>query len=490
MHSSRVHDGHEQPPALKEPCESDEVLRALSRRLAAVALDMQRAIEGGAAKNVRPETLAAVLEICRTSDVLEATFSAQLKASVPLVEARPISKFRASPRPTARITFDDIVGENEEFRACVEFAKRAALSDLPIVISGETGTGKEMFAQAIHNASARARAPFVGINVAAIPRELVESELFGYEQGAFTGARATGRHGHFELAENGTLLLDEVGDMPFELQVKLLRVLQEKTVMRVGGSREIPVRARVIATTHRDLKRAVEMGTFRADLYYRLRAIHVRIPPLRDRRDDIDLLINACLSRYAARHGRPKPEILPRVLSAYRSSDWPGNVRELVHLVEAEASLLRPGETHILRMPTGLHRTQRPLSSGAERSFESPRPPASQFESQHPPATQRSFESHFPPGSQRSFESPRSPESQLSPALTREGRLMEDGRSMVESAAEQRSIEEALAQYDGNVSKAARALGVARGTLYNRMRRFGLSEREAPESTPPNSTKR
>ena len=474
MPASDLDEAAEQPTSRTTTRDGGEALRELSRRLAVIAGELRRVSEGAAGGELRRETAAAIGEVCRASAALEATLAgkgfaagadigaamgaasggasgASAALAVPFGDAPPPSQHRASAKPSARITFDDIIGEDPAFRACLDLARRAALSDLPIVVSGETGTGKEMLAQAIHNASARARSPFVGINVAAIPRELVESELFGYAQGAFTGARAGGKSGLFELAEDGTLLLDEVGDMPFDLQVKLLRVLQEKSVMRVGGAREIPFRARVITTTHRDLQRAVEMGTFRADLYYRLRGIHLRIPALRERRGDIDLLIDACLSRFAARHGRPKAQILPRVLAAYKAGEWPGNVRELVHLVEAEASLLRPGETHILRMPTSLQRAFQPVATGR------PPPP---LESSRPPP--------FP------AEAPTHPE----------------GRPAMDGPAEQRVIEETLAQFDGNISKAARALGVARGTLYNRMRRFGLQDWEAPESSPPRSLKR
>lgn len=429
------------------------LLRQISRRLSQLAGELRRASEAAPAGELRREAEAAIADVCRASAALEAALLGQgTEAGIAAgADAPPISQRRASQKPSARITFDDIIGEDPAFRACLDLARRAALSELPIVVIGETGTGKEMLAQAIHNASARARSPFVGINVAAIPRELVESELFGYAQGAFTGARAGGKAGLFEVAEDGTLLLDEVGDMPFDLQVKLLRVLQEKSVMRVGSSREIPIRARVITTTHRDLQKAVEVGTFRADLYYRLRGIQLRIPPLRERRGDIDLLIDASLSRFAARLGRPKPQILPRVLAAYQAGEWPGNVRELVHLIEAEASLLRPGETHILRMPTSLQlRAFGPLSSR--------RPPP--------------------------------PESSQPPPLPARAPTQPEGTPVLDDPAEHRVVAETLAQYDGNISKAARALGVARGTLYNRMRRFGIREREAPDPAPPRPLKR
>jgi transcriptional regulator with PAS, ATPase and Fis domain len=343
----------------------------------------------------------------------------------------------------ARITFDDLLGEEPTFRACVATACRAAARDVPLLIIGETGTGKEMMAQAIHNASGRATEPFVGINMAAIPRDLLESELFGYERGAFTGARTGGKQGYFELVGCGTLLLDEIGDMPLDLQAKLLRVLQERVFTRVGGTQEVPFRARIIATTHRDLHRAAEDGHFRLDLYYRLRGVHVRLPSLRDRRPDIPLLIDACLRRFTARHGGSKVEIAPRVLEAYMEHSWPGNVRELVGLIEAEASLLPPGDTVIRRLPSIPLRIARPpdTSDAAPSSRVGRATPSPAAPTPTPPAGAIS--------------------------------------SLLEET-ERREYERALARFDGNVSKASRALGVSRGTLYNKIRRYGI---EVPEKS-------
>lgn len=231
----------------------------------------------------------------------------------------------------SRFTFNDIITEDENMRAIVEFARSIARRNSSVLIEGESGTGKEMFAQAIHNASPRNNGPFVAVNCGAIPRELLGSELFGYVEGAFTGARKGGSPGKFELANGGTLFLDEIGDMPLEQQVALLRVLQEKNVMRIGGDRVIPVDVRIICASNKPLRDLVERGVFRSDLYYRLNVISLSIPPLRERPADIVLLFNYFLERYAEKTGIQVHSDVYRILLSY---DWPGNVRELQNLVE------------------------------------------------------------------------------------------------------------------------------------------------------------
>jgi formate hydrogenlyase transcriptional activator len=216
-----------------------------------------------------------------------------------------------------------------------------APTDSGVLIQGETGTGKELIAQAIHNRSARRDRPFIKVNCAAIPSGLLESELFGHEKGAFTGAIMR-KPGRFELADKGTLFLDEVGDIPLELQSKLLRVLQEKEFERLGSTRTQQVDVRIIAATHRDLKQMVEEGTFRRDLYYRLHVFPVTVPALRDRQEDIPLIVHHYVEKYAHRMGRRIETIPARTMQALVSYSWPGNVRELQNFIE-RAVILSPG---------------------------------------------------------------------------------------------------------------------------------------------------
>lgn len=236
--------------------------------------------------------------------------------------------------------FAAIVGNSPAIMQAIAVAKRVAGSDSTILLQGESGTGKELFAKAIHEASPRRDQPFVSVNCAAIPEQLLESELFGYEEGSFTGARKGGRKGLFEAAGKGTLFLDEIGDMPIHLQGKLLRVLQEKEVMRVGGSgKAIPVEARIIAATHRDLKQLVALGQFRLDLYYRLHVIPILLPPLRDRREDILTLANASLQDFSSRLKKDIHGFSREAQSLLFHHDWPGNVRELANAIEYAANM-------------------------------------------------------------------------------------------------------------------------------------------------------
>jgi len=213
-------------------------------------------------------------------------------------------------------------------------------SDATVLITGESGVGKEVYARAIHDHSKRRDLPFVVVNCAALPPDLLESELFGHVKGSFTGA-TTDRIGRFEAAGEGTVFLDEVGDMPQQLQIKLLRVLQERTFERVGESHSLPMKARILAATNVDLVKAIKEGRFREDLYYRLRVVPVHIPPLRERREDIDALVPHLLSRIAAREGRVV-RVSPEVIPALKKCPWPGNVRELENALEY-AFALSPG---------------------------------------------------------------------------------------------------------------------------------------------------
>ncbi|MGE5572691.1 MAG: sigma 54-interacting transcriptional regulator [Bacteroidota bacterium] len=234
----------------------------------------------------------------------------------------------------ARFTFCDIVGDSSAIRAAVAKARRFAGVDSTVLILGETGTGKELFAQSIHSASARRDGPFVAVNCAAFPETLLESELFGYVEGAFTGAKREGKQGLFELAHHGTIFLDEIAGMPLRLQARLLRVLQEREVMRLGDDRTIPVDVRVIAASNKDLHRLVADGLFQADLYYRLDVLKLAVPPLRDRAEDIPLLAEAFVETLSRKLGTASRGFADDALALLSTHAWPGNVRELKNTVE------------------------------------------------------------------------------------------------------------------------------------------------------------
>jgi PAS domain S-box-containing protein len=233
-----------------------------------------------------------------------------------------------------KYTFDDIIGESEAMRRVKNQALITARGSSTVLITGESGTGKEMFAKAIHYSGVRNNGPFVTVNCGAIPENLLESELFGYEKGAFTGASERGKAGKFELADGGTIFLDEIGDMPPHLQVKILHVLQNMRFERVGGSKTIIADVRVIAATNKDLEAMIRRGTFREDLYYRLSVIPLTAPPLRGRREDIRLLMDYFLDKYNAFMNKKIVGFTERAEKAYEGYDWPGNVRELENAVE------------------------------------------------------------------------------------------------------------------------------------------------------------
>ena len=233
--------------------------------------------------------------------------------------------------------FSSILGISRPIRELLTKAERIADSRLSVIISGETGTGKELFAKAIHFNSPRSAKPFVAVNCSAIPESIFESEMFGIEKGVATGVDA--RIGKFEHAQGGTLFLDEIGDLPLHLQTKMLRVLEERSLERVGGRSTIPVDLRIIAATNRDLKKDIAAGTFREDLYYRLNGVELRIPPLRERTDDIDLLSRHFLEKWARSCGRPPMRFAKEVVEQLRRYPWPGNVRELENEVERAVAL-------------------------------------------------------------------------------------------------------------------------------------------------------
>ncbi len=238
--------------------------------------------------------------------------------------------------------FGSLIGSGRDMQRVFETIGKVAETDLTVLVRGESGTGKELVAQALHQRSARGKRPFVAMNCAAISRELVESELFGHEKGAFTGADAR-RAGKFESADGGTIFLDEIGDMPLETQAKVLRVLEERSFERVGGNQPIAVDVRVVAATHRDLEAQVKSGEFREDLYYRLKVVEIQIPPLRDRTEDIPALADRFLEQVAERLDREKKKITAAAVTRLAAYDWPGNVRELRNAVE-QAAVMAEGE--------------------------------------------------------------------------------------------------------------------------------------------------
>jgi PAS domain S-box-containing protein len=275
----------------------------------------------------------------------------------------------------ARYTFASIVGSGPAVTAAKAEAERASRTDSTVLLRGETGTGKELFAHAIHAAGARRAGPFIKLNCAAVPAELLESELFGYEEGAFTGARRGGKPGKFELAAGGTLFLDEIGDMPLPMQAKLLRVLQEREVDRLGGTGSRRVDLRLIAATSRNLEELVGQGKFRADLYYRVNVIPVRVPPLRERAEDLRPLSEAFLAGLAADTGEPKKRVSAELLEILEAYPWPGNVRELQNVLERAVAMSR-GEVlmpehipaHLVRDARGARKEVAPGSLASARA--------------------------------------------------------------------------------------------------------------------------
>jgi len=236
-------------------------------------------------------------------------------------------------------TFDKIISKNQEFLRLIDFAKKVADSKSTILIMGESGTGKEVFAQSIHNYSNRKDNPFIAINSAAIPKTLIESELFGYEEGAFTGAKKTGQIGKFELAHGGTIFLDEIGEMPLDLQTRLLRVLEEGIVSRIGGTERIIVDVRIIAASNKNLREEVAKGRFREDLFYRLNVLPMTIMPLRERPEDIPLLVDYFIKKISRRLNKREIKVSKEEMDILMAYSWPGNVRELENFIELAINL-------------------------------------------------------------------------------------------------------------------------------------------------------
>ncbi len=334
----------------------------------------------------------------------------------------------------------DLVGGHPAMLAVKRLIAQVAKTDATVLILGETGSGKEVVARAIHAASSRAGKPFVAVNCGAIPGELLESELFGHEKGAFTGA-FTARAGRFELAADGVLFLDEIGDMPLPMQVKLLRVLQERTFERVGSNKPIQANARIISATHRNLEEAVDAGNFRQDLFFRLNVFPIELPSLRERQSDIPLLIATLEGRLREQGGQPA-YLTPAVLVHLEHRPWPGNIRELANLLE-QLSIMYPDQlVDLPQLPTRF----RPVDLAPL--------PALDDGDANPPGV-------WLPG-------------QGADILPPEGTEMREYLNDLE----RRMILTALEQNDHVVARAARRLGMRRTTLVERMRKFGL-ERDA-----------
>ena len=315
-----------------------------------------------------------------------------------------------------RYAHPNVVARSPKMQEVLATLERVAPTNSTVLLGGESGVGKDLIARAIHEKSRRARGPFIKINSSAIPENLLESELFGYEKGAFTGANAS-KPGKFELADKGTLFLDEIGDVPPAIQVKLLRVLQEREFERLGGTRTIKVDVRLIAATNRDLRAALEEGTFREDLYYRLNVVPIDIAPLRDRKEDIPDLAGLFMERFCGGSGTPVKGIAPETVRILVNYHWPGNVRELQNIIERACALAKGDVIE----PADIHLDTRPVRAGAS-------------------------ENHFLP----------------------EGMTLERW--------EDEMIHEALRRASGNKSQAARLLGLSRNALRYRLSKIGIPD--------------
>jgi len=270
---------------------------------------------------------------------------------------------------STRYTFDSIIGASQSMAILKKEALNAAANQFPVLITGDSGTGKELFAQAIHHASPRKLYPFVRINCSAIPKDLLESELFGYAEGAFTGAKSDGKPGKFEIANHGTVFLDEIGDLPFEMQPKLLRVVEDKEFERVGGTRVIRSDFRVIAATNQDLEDLVANGRFRKDLFYRLNVIRLHIPPLRERRDDIMPLVCSMLQQMVQEAALSEIKMGLEAEKALQQYDWPGNVRELLNVLERALSSTDADSIRLSDLPFYLQCSPKDASQKSQSSM-------------------------------------------------------------------------------------------------------------------------
>jgi len=338
----------------------------------------------------------------------------------------------------ARLTFANVVGNSPALQEALRLAHLAVKSNSTVLLQGETGTGKEIFAQSIHNGSARADGPFVAINCAAIPRELINTELFGYEGGSFTGADRQGRSGKFEQAHGGTLFLDEIGDMPLDLQTTLLRAIETRTIARIGSHRVIPVDVRIIAATHKDLREEARRGTFRSDLFYRLNVLTIHIPALRERVDDVPLLVQHFLQRQSRILGHSFTITL-EAMTAIQRYDWPGNVRELENMLERVTYLIPKNTITLDDLPIEFQQTLEHGETSKHRNTD-----------------------HL-----QSIE-----DYQQNTSATEKSRALKEQNIETEVQA----IRQALHASNGQLARAATLLGISRTTLWRKMMKYGLNE--------------
>ena len=388
----------------------------------------------------------------------------------------------ASSRSPARqrsgtVRFSDIVAVSPAMSRVIELAKRAAQSDIPVVLEGESGVGKEMVARAIQSASDRANKPFITVNCGAIPNNLVESILFGHEKGAFTGA--TEKHaGKFVEADGGTLFLDEVGELPLDVQVKLLRAIQHGEIETIGARRPVKVDVRIISATNKDLIQAVKNGEFREDLYYRLNVFPITIPALRRRKEDIPVLARSFVERFAASQKLEQvPELTPAAMALLTAFDWPGNIRQLENTIFRAVVLARGDQLTVddftqiaAQIPGYVDENGESIFSGNREVMSTP----SMLATEVPAGVYPDFRNA--PADPRPYPQP-APVSSFSSHGLQEGMLMalgRDGGVRTIAAVEEELIRFALRYYRGQMSEVARRLGIGRSTLYRKLKDYGI----------------
>lgn len=351
-----------------------------------------------------------------------------------------------------------LVGTSASMRRVHEFIRQAGPSEATVLISGESGTGKELIAEALHACSSRSLRPLIKVNCAALPAQLLESELFGYERGAFTGA-VKAKPGRFQLAAGGTLFLDEIGDVPLDLQAKLLRALQEREIEPLGSVRSVPVDVRILAATNRNLRNAVAAGTFREDLYFRLNVLEVEAPPLRERPEDLPLLVSHLLLRLSKKNRKEIRGVSPAFLQRLSGYDWPGNVRELENVLERSLILSRSDVLDRDSLPPQI--LQADMGQLPEAGCYSPGEETSLLHDRRPRTESRIAPEVAPPA-----EPVYAGETGASPKLS----------SPLEEA-ERQALLQALREHRGHREKTADALGISRRTLQYKLKKFGLNRR-------------